>query len=91
MRLWNPNTGQPIGHALTGHTQSVRGVAFSPDDQRTASGSLDRTVRVWPIITSLQLLCDKLTANMTHKQWRDWVSPNVGYRIVCQGLPVPPE
>jgi WD40 repeat protein/tRNA A-37 threonylcarbamoyl transferase component Bud32 len=32
---------------LSGHTASVRSVAFSPDGIRLATGSADRTVRVW--------------------------------------------
>jgi hypothetical protein len=28
---------------------------------------------------------------MSHKQWRDWVSPSIGYQILCPGLPVAPD
>jgi hypothetical protein len=37
------------------------------------------------------MLCPKLTANMSHKPWRDWVSPDphIGYHELCPGLPVP--
>jgi hypothetical protein len=31
-----------------------------------------------------------LTANMSHKQWRDWVSPDIGYITACPGLPIAP-
>ena len=43
MRLWDADTGQPIGEPLTGHTAAVSSVAFSPDGSRIASGSDDRT------------------------------------------------
>ena len=35
------------------------------------------------------MLCSKLTANMSHKQWRDWVSSDIGYITMFPGLPIP--
>jgi WD40 repeat protein len=34
-------------HTLTGHTNWVRSIAFSPDGKRVASGSDDRLVKIW--------------------------------------------
>ena len=39
LRLWDADTGQPIGAPLTGHTGGVCSVAFSPDGRRIVSGS----------------------------------------------------
>ena len=91
VRLWNTATRQPLGGPLAGHTETVFGVAFSPDGQELASASWDDTVRLWPIGTRKEL-CDKLTANMTRAQWKEWVTADrtiSEYQASCQGLPVP--
>jgi WD40 repeat protein len=92
VRFWNADTGLPLGAPLTGHTGWVTGLAFSPDGQRLASASWDGTLRIWPGPAAWpKVLCDKLNANMSHQQWRDWVAPDVGYIQLCPNLAVPPD
>ena len=45
VRLWSAE-GQPLV-TLAAHGQTVTSVAWSPDGQTLASGSLDHTVRLW--------------------------------------------
>jgi hypothetical protein len=36
-------------------------------------------------------MCAKLTTNMSHQQWRDWVSPDIDYIKLCLDLPIAPD
>ncbi|CCA76207.1 related to WD40-repeat protein (notchless protein) [Serendipita indica DSM 11827] len=47
IRLWETNTGQPLGEPLQGHEAPVAAVRFSPDSSRIVSGSHDGTIRLW--------------------------------------------
>jgi WD40 repeat protein len=50
IRISDVETGAEL-FSFTGHSAMVRSLAFSPDGSELASGSVDRTVRVWNLAT----------------------------------------
>lgn len=90
LRLWDVVNGLPIGSPLPGHLGSVASAVFSPDGTRIVSGSADKTLRFWPATTAWNdTLCNKLSRNMSTREWQEWVSPDISYRRQCPHLPVP--
>jgi WD40 repeat protein len=87
LRLWDTATGRPTAAAMT-MSDTIAGVALSPDGRLVAVASLNGSVLLSPAITDAAQLCDKFATNMSHKQWRDWVSPAIKYITLCPGLPI---
>ena len=47
IRMWDAETGIPVGRLLEGHTDCVWTVGYSPNGQQITSGSSDKTIRTW--------------------------------------------
>ncbi len=65
-------------HALQGHQLPVRGVAFTPDGKRLASGSHDLTVRVWDVLSAAEL-----TQGRGHTGWVTGVAVSHDGRLLA--------
>jgi hypothetical protein len=66
-------------------------VAFSPDDRTIVSATQSGAMVLTPGKAGPQDLRDKLTVNMSRKQWREWVSPEILYMETCPGLLIPAD
>lgn len=51
VRLWDAHTGYFL-ERYEGHADSVYSVAFAPDGKSLASGSLDKTLKIWDLSES---------------------------------------
>lgn len=47
MRVWNAETGKPIGDALRGHRDDVLCISLSAVENRAVSGSRGKTGSMW--------------------------------------------
>jgi WD40 repeat protein len=58
-------------HRLRGHSATVHSIAFSPDGKRLASGSSDKSVRLWDTATGERILTltqpDQMVSGQRHR------------------------
>jgi WD40 repeat protein len=90
VRLWNARTGLPVSKPLPAHPGEVAAVLPLADGSGFVSVDQGSFPRAWPAQPAAWpgLLCQKLQANPSRRQWREWVSAGIDYRCVCPGLPI---
>ena len=71
------------------HEGWVWDISLSPDGDRLASGSADRSIRVLSMRTDLmaEQLCGGLTRNLSEREWRTYVGEDIPYEHTCPDLP----
>lgn len=92
VRVWDPRTGQQIGTPLAEESEDNSTLGFSPDGRRLVSTSSTGKLSTWPGPAQWpELVCSKLSANMSRKDWNRWVSPDIDYIPACPDLPIPED
>ncbi|MEV6276139.1 hypothetical protein [Nocardia sp. NPDC051832] len=92
VRLWDARTGLSVGSSPGDPFEASKVVAFSPDSSAFWTVTGDGIVQTWPIYESVAAeLCGKLAGNISRRNWREWIPPDIEYRQACPDLPISPD
>ncbi len=90
--VWDTVNNPPVPMPLEGRQKWVQSVAFSRDDKWILSGSGDGSLHLWPAPQVLsEVVCSKLTTNMSRRQWSELVPPQIDYIKLCPDLQESPD
>jgi len=92
LQLWDGVEHVLIGASFAGHAaKNIRSVAMARDGSFFVTADAEK-ILVWPGPERwADLICSKLASNMSEKQWREWVSPDIPYRKQCPALEIAPD
>lgn len=75
-----------------GHASQIQKLNFRPGGQHLQSVDRNGALHLWAAPPRWpDMLCAKLTRNMSTSQWRRWVSPDIPYIKQCSKLPEAPD
>jgi WD40 repeat protein len=91
VRLWDARDGRAIADPLDVPRRTVYEVAFSPDRRQVVLAG-DQTLQMLKApVGWVDSLRNRVASNMSHAQWRQWISADIEYAPGCPGLPVPAD
>ena len=88
-RLWDIQSGKELAK-LEGHTNTVRGLAFSPDGSRLATASNDYTAIIWPMPhLALKLACARAHHYLAYARVAEICEPLIGQTVDAERYRAP--
>jgi WD40 repeat protein len=91
LRIWEVATAKEISRIT--YDNWINSFAFSPDGKYIVIGSFDRTTRIWKWQPDdlIADACSRVTRNLTHLEWEQYIGDALAYQPICPALPVEPE
>lgn len=86
-RVWESPSGREVSRINL--DTPVNAVAFSSKEKYLITASTDGSARrwLWRVFDLTQEACSRLTRNLSRDEWRQLVSAEEDYKLICPALP----